>query len=635
MWQVWHQKKLFGVVIASIALVLAACSSDDTPTPIRVVVTATPAPPGPTATPIIITVAGTPVVVTATPGPTATPVRVVVTATAPPPPPAGPVELKVAVGSLGDETFYTPNSIAPVLSGPYDMPLAIPREGEGDLRLLPGLVETWELTDNARTLTLKLKSGMKWHDGEDVTSDDLANHANRVRDPSATGSGAPEWADRIKGVEIVDGLTVRLTSDDALTSHIYQLSFAMGVREALVTPEHITKESLTNEPVGTGPWQFASHSRGVSVSFEAVDDSFQLAGGRIRPQFDSMTLIRAPEASTRVAMLKTGTADVAQLNWPAVRQVEADADVLVLSLPSAEYLMLAFLGLPWSTRSGSLPGAANAPQGWPAGLPPTDLIQVREAMLKAIDFDRLNEVFYSGLAEASTFYRSTKNSIIYDGSDPRFKAPFIEPDLAAARQLMAQAGFPVTCEVTAIRPGQPERGTFEDCTGGWTQPLWVPTTSGSYGTTMLDVAALVADDWAKLGITAELKPMDFNTFRFRYYSNLDPHNPDGWGHVFLGISSADPFPGLASRFKIGAGRNQMYLSSEFEALFAAEDAAVTFDDLIAAKVASNYETATVFAESAILLHGVPFGAGGGVTSWKPYPSNPDAQGHNLESITRR
>jgi ABC-type transport system substrate-binding protein len=540
--------------------------------------------------------------------------------------------LRVAVGSLGEETFYTPDGISPILSGPYDMPLAIPREGEGDLKLLPGLVESWELTDNARTLTLTLKSGMKWHDGEKVTADDLVSHANRVRDPEATGSGAPEWADLISDVEKVDDLTVRLKGTAAFAAFSFQLSFAMGIREALVTPEHVTKDSLKNEPVGTGPWKFASHTRGVSITFDAVDEDFQLAGGRVRPQFDSMTLIRAPEASTRVAMLKTGAADVAELNWPTAKQVQVDPNIRILSIPGAEYLMMGFLGLTSSSRSGSIAGFADSPQGWPAGLPNTDILEVREAMMKAIDFNKLNDLFYGGLAEPTPFYRSTKASIIYDATDMRFHIPFIEPDLNAARQLMADAGFPITCEVKPRRPDRPEGATFEDCTGGWKQPLWVPTTSGSYGTTMLDVAAIIADDWARIGLETELKPMDFNTFRFRYFSNMDPHNPDGWGHAFLGISSGDPVPSVASRFKRGQGRNQMFLSDEFEALFAIEDAAETFDELKAAKVASNYETAKVFAESAILLHGLPIGAVEGITGWKPYPGNPDARGHNFESI---
>jgi ABC-type transport system substrate-binding protein len=333
-------------------------------------------------------------------------------------------------------------------------------------------------------------------------------------------------------------------------------------------------------------------------------------------------------------MLKTGQADFTEVNWPAVKQVQGDPTLNLVSLSGTNYLMMAFLGLPWSLNSGSEPGHTSFPQGWPEGTPSTDLHKVREAMLRAIDFDRLNDIFYSGQAELTPFYRTTKASILYDASDPRFKIPFLEPDLEVARQLMAEAGFPVTCSDVLNRPGKPDRGTHEVCEGAWEQSLWVPTTSGSYGTAMLDVAAIIADDWAKLGISAVLKPMDNNNFRFKYFTNKDPHIPDGWGGVFLGISSADPFPGLASRYKRGEGRNQMYLSQSFEDLFAAEDAAETFEELVAAKLATNYETAKVFAEHAVLLHGIPYASTVEITGWQPYPGNSDASGHNWETLKR-
>jgi peptide/nickel transport system substrate-binding protein len=172
-----------------------------------------------------------------------------------------------------------------------------------DLKLKPHLAESWQQVDPT-TWRFKIRRGVRFHNGKEMTADDVVASINWAVDPKRN---APNLSliGNINGATKVDDSTV-----DVKTSKI-QTSTPARMFYVLVVPKEVIErdpESLKTNPVGTGPYRLSQWNRGVEIRLSRFDGYWGKA-----PQFDEVVYRIIPEPSVRLQALQAGEIDVTAL----------------------------------------------------------------------------------------------------------------------------------------------------------------------------------------------------------------------------------------------------------------------------------------------------------------------------------
>ncbi|RME84382.1 MAG: ABC transporter substrate-binding protein, partial [Caldilineae bacterium] len=282
------------------------------------------------------------------------------------------------------------------------------------------LAESLEWIDDT-TLEVKLRQGVLFHDGVEMTADDVVFTFERIINENAIEYPEPHTSPRkgliapLESIEKVDDYTVRMHF-----SGPWPVAMQMLVHQQIV-PKHYIEEVGTKgfieHPIGTGPFKFVEGQLDDQIVMERFDDYW---GGApdlppVGPACVPKAIFRViPEASTRVAALLANEVDIIQAVPPAlVETLEQTPGIVVKSAPST---------LPkWMEMNVSKP--------------PFDDIRVRLAMNYAVDKDLIVEELYGGRAVKLAGPLSPFNN---------FANPDLEPypyDPEKALSLLAEAGW--------------------------------------------------------------------------------------------------------------------------------------------------------------------------------------------------
>ena len=241
---------------------------------------------------------------------------------------------------------------------------------QSDMTVVPGLVESYE-TLEPTTLQLKLKQGIKFHNGEPFNAECVKFSIDRVLDPQSKSPRitAINW---IESVEIVDDYTVKL-----LLKNPYPLWQQELQNFAMVPVKYVQekgKEYFGEHPVGTGPYKFVKWTRGQEIVLTANDDYFKGA-----PRIKDVVFKIIPDASTQLAALMSGAVDVLRNISPEdIPMFQARKNISVYTVP--------ILRFNWMYLSDSMT----------AGSPLADK-RVRQALNYAINMPEIIENIVGGL----------------------------------------------------------------------------------------------------------------------------------------------------------------------------------------------------------------------------------------------
>jgi len=169
---------------------------------------------------------------------------------------------------------------------------------DSDLNIAPDLAETWEVSEDGKTYTFRLRQGVKFHSGRVVTADDVKYSFERLLNPE-TGSKRP-WvvkqisgagdmlageAKQVSGLVVVDTHTVKLTVDEPFAPLLSQLAMT----NASIVPKEVVEAQgrrFGRHPIGTGPFKFDSWVDNSHLLLTRFDDYFEgpakLAGIKFR-----------------------------------------------------------------------------------------------------------------------------------------------------------------------------------------------------------------------------------------------------------------------------------------------------------------------------------------------------------------
>ena len=224
-------------------------------------------------------------------------------------------------------SWFDPSTAPPQIT-PFGMLYAIhdalvrPYPGQ---KMGPSLAESWEESEDGLTYTFKLRPGLKFHNGDPVTADDVKFSFNRYQ-----GTGAQTFKDHVSEVEIVDPLIVRFHLKESWPDFMTFYGITATAAGIVVPKKYLTEvgdDGFKRHPVGAGPYKFVSSKPGVEVVLEADPGYWRRV-----PAVKTLVMRSIPDATTRALTLKTGEADIAYaLDGTAAEGIKDDPDIKIVA----------------------------------------------------------------------------------------------------------------------------------------------------------------------------------------------------------------------------------------------------------------------------------------------------------------
>jgi len=283
----------------------------------------------------------------------------------------------------------------------------------------PSLAVAWKNLDDT-TWEVKLRKGVKFHDGTPFSARDVKATFDRVLNPENKLTARGNHA-KIKSVEVVDDLTVRFKTDGPYPLFVERLTAqVMQSEKAIKEKGH---EWLQDNPVGTGPYKLQKWTKKQEHLLVRNDDYWGP-----KPAFKYVRVRIIPEQATQIAELISGGVDIIKAVPPDQMDVINKSGQARTSV--SPILRTAFLQLDQAGRAGPNPFQDR---------------RVRLAANLAVDIDSIIKHVINGLGDRTA---TTINPMAF-GFDPSVK-PFTQ-DLGQAKKLLAEAGFPNGVEVGFLR----------------------------------------------------------------------------------------------------------------------------------------------------------------------------------------
>lgn len=294
-----------------------------------------------------------------------------------------------------------------------------------NLKIVPGLATDWAWSDEGKTLTMNLRQGVTFHDGEKF--DAQAVKFNIERALTLPGSLRKSEISSIASVDVTEPYQVVFhlkTADAALLS---QLTDRAG---AMLAPKAAAKADFATQPVCSGPYQFDSRVQQDRIVLKRFENYWNKSAYH----FDKVVFLPIPDASVRLANLRSGDLDLTEgIAASDVKTVEANPKLRLVKVTG-----LGYQGITFNIGNGKVD---------PNNLFAKDA-RVREAFSLAIDREALNQVAFEGLFTPANQGISTVNPY-------HVNMPVAPRDVEKAKALLAAAGVKMPLNVTLLVTNTP------------------------------------------------------------------------------------------------------------------------------------------------------------------------------------
>jgi peptide/nickel transport system substrate-binding protein len=308
-------------------------------------------------------------------------------------------------------SWFDPSTAPPQIT-PFGMLYAIhdalvrPYPGQ---KMGPSLAESWEESEDGLEYKFTLRPGLKFHNGDPLTTEDVKFSFERYR-----GSAATILHDRVARVEIVDPRVVRFHLKAPWPDFMTFYGSTASAAGIVVPKKYLAQvgdDAFKKHPIGAGPYKFVSQVPGVEVTLEAFTDYWRRV-----PNVKTLVMRSVPEATTRAVMVKTGEADIGiALDGPDADGLR-QANIQIVSSKHASIFWVEFT------------------EQWDAKSPWHDK-RLRQAANLALDRQRINEAACLGFCPPAGVIVPRVMEFALQVEPPPY-------DPAKARQLLAEAGYP-------------------------------------------------------------------------------------------------------------------------------------------------------------------------------------------------
>ncbi len=358
-------------------------------------------------------------------------------------------------------------------------------ERDQSLKVVPALATEMPKLVGPTTWEVKLRKGVKFHNGEDFDAESAKWSLERLAGGQGKLRGATFFAP-IERVEIVDPYTVRVHTKKPWPTFAVVMTFVQGGMYPPTAYKDKDTTFISRTPIGTGPYKFVRWAKDEEIVLEANETYWRGA-----PRIKTVVFKPIPDDAVRVAALQNGEIDVAVNIPPHLAPVIDKHPRLFLSTaPSIRTIQLMFYAHQMD--------AQHKPVGPYSG--PTADKRVRQAIAYAIDADEIIRTVLDGKGiRVATMLPS-----MHFGYDPSLRP--IKQDVERAKKLLAEAGFAGGVEITLHGP----RGRY---------------------VRDVEVAEAVTGQLTKAGIKTTLRTYDFVTYlnNMVYVHKAGPVWLIGWG----------------------------------------------------------------------------------------------------------
>jgi peptide/nickel transport system substrate-binding protein len=322
---------------------------------------------------------------------------------------------------------------------------------DGSMSAANGAAEKWEMSADGMTWTFWLRQGITFHDGTELSAEDVKWSLEMVTKPDSIAAFAARLRTTIKEIEVADPHTLIIRTHKPDLWLAQDLSMAAGYEGAILPKkyfEQVGADGFAAKAIGSGPYKWVKGLAGSYIQLEAVDKHW--AEGV--PKYKRLTYSVVPEENTRIAMLQTGEAEIISASRERVPDLQARGfNVFVKERGS---VMGCYFHQQW--------------EGHPVG----DR-RVRQALNLAINRDEIVKFIFAGQAKLMAMY-PIGSFAVAAGADPELQPYAYDP--AKAKQLLAEAGYANGFETTIYsyaREDVPELTRLVEAIAGYTAKVGV------------------------------------------------------------------------------------------------------------------------------------------------------------------
>ncbi|MFD2237557.1 ABC transporter substrate-binding protein [Aureimonas populi] len=292
------------------------------------------------------------------------------------------------------------------------------------LQISPGLALSWTNLDPL-TWEIKLREGVKFHDGSDFTAEDVVYSLERVKDIPNSPAPYTDMVASVEAYEVVDPLTLRVKTRTPAPALIEEIGRVFIVSRAAAEGKSIDDFNSGAAAIGTGPYKFERWTPGEQLVLARNEDYW----GE-RPDFENVTLRFIANDAARVAAFLSGSVDLIDAVPPAdLDRLQNTSGVNVESIDSGR---LIYLGI--NQRPGAVPFFVDL-SGQPLDPSPARDPRVRKALSKLIDRQLIIDRLINGSGTAA-------GQLVPEGIGGHVAdLPADEADVEGAKALLAEAGY--------------------------------------------------------------------------------------------------------------------------------------------------------------------------------------------------
>ena len=275
----------------------------------------------------------------------------------------------------------------------------------------PGLAESWTEAGDKMSYTIKLRKGIRFHDGSPFTAKDAVVHMNRILDPN-NKSRSRSFITAIKGAEVINDYTVRYTLNHPWQPFLGTLT-AISMVGLIPSHKNVEADKQNRHPIGTGPYRFKTWAGGDRIVVER-NPNYHIPG---KAKFDEIVFRILPDTQARYAALKAGDVDIIWTDRGNTIKAAQREPSLNVTTREGKGAKITFLN---------------------ASKPPLDDVRVRQALSYAWNQQAVLNVTW-------------KNTVPFArhalGGEAKCDDGYLDYDPEKAKALLADYGKPVTLEM--------------------------------------------------------------------------------------------------------------------------------------------------------------------------------------------
>lgn len=316
------------------------------------------------------------------------------------------------------------------------------------------IAESYQVADDNKTYTFNIRPEAKFHDGSDITAEDVKFSFERIMDESVGSTFRQEFLNMIDAIEVIDAKTVQITLREPFAPFIDYLTLPEAVIVSKAWCE-ANGNDLDANPMGSGPYVFDSWDKGREIIVTAFDGFYKPG----KPESPSIRFVITTDATTRANALRSGEADLIDY--------VASTDVISLEKDSGFIVDISeapFMCLQINCTTGPLSDA-----------------RVRQAIAYAVDRTGVINTAFMGRGTEIYGFPTQVGENGYDGKYDNY----FSQDFEKAKALLAEAGYP----------------------DGFDTKILSTSTYDFHKQT----AVVIQDSLKKIGINAELELPDWGT----------------------------------------------------------------------------------------------------------------------------